>query len=363
MDTKVKRNYSNLNATVAKLHAVYGKRLSQGDYTALMNCTSVSDAAAYLKKNTHYSRTLQDLDENTVHRGVLEDMLRRSFIEEYYRLIGFEKIGDSEFYSYITAKTETEEILVCIQHIIAGSEDHINTLPIYMKRYTSFDIMELTKVRTFSQLLEVIAKTPYYQLLKDFAPEDDINADYAACELKLWIYYYNRLLSSLDAFDKNTRSRLRYYIGLQIDTINIANSYRMIRYFHADANYIKPKMIPIYIGVPEKKFDELYASADMQSFVSVFKQTKYGREIEKRGLPLDDVERAVLLYRYKETKRAFSRSRTASECFYTFNWLLDLEVKNIIRIIKGIRYSLPVRDISELLILKCSPFVRQCGII
>ncbi len=72
--------------------------------------------------------------------------------------------------------------------------------------------------------------------------------------------------------------------------------------------------------------------------------------MEALGCDINDVERAIQIYRYNKTKRAFSRSQTPAECFYTFNWLMDCELKNIIRIIEGIRYSLTARDISEMLI-------------
>lgn len=343
---------SNLNATVAKLHAVYGKRLKPEDYSALISCTSVNEAAGYLKRSTHLAHALEGVDVNTVHRGMLEDVLRKSIIEEYFRIIGFENISGEEFYNYIILKTEIDEILICIQHMIAGSEDHITTLPIYMDKYTCFKLMELAKTRTFSDLLALVAKTPYYSLLKEFAPPSGSASDinYAACELKLRVYYYNRLLSSLEAFDNGARKRLRKSIGVQIDLINIANSYRMIKYFHAEAEYIKPRMLPIYIGIPENRHDELYSSVSAEEFIDKFRRTKYGREMEDCGYDLTDLEKAVQLYRHKEMKRAFSRSQTAPESFFTFNRLMDCEIKNIIRIIEGIRYSLPVGEISALLI-------------
>ena len=60
-----RRNY---NATVAKIMAIYGKRLTPQDYSELMSRQSVAEAAEYLKKNTHYSDMLSSIDTNTIHR-------------------------------------------------------------------------------------------------------------------------------------------------------------------------------------------------------------------------------------------------------------------------------------------------------
>ena len=43
----------NYNATVAKIMAIYGKRLKPQDYTEMMNRHNVSEVADYLKKNTY----------------------------------------------------------------------------------------------------------------------------------------------------------------------------------------------------------------------------------------------------------------------------------------------------------------------
>lgn len=347
----------NLNATVAKMHAVYGKRLRQEDYSALLSCTSVSDAAGYLKRSTYYSKSLDKIDVETIHRGNLENILRRSYYENYFRMIGFEKIGGDEFYNFMIIKTEIDEILICILHLNAGTTDHITTLPIYMNRYTSFNLMSLAQVRSYSELLSLTAKTPYHDILLGFKPEmlpdgTDGHINYAGCELKLRTYYFNRLIESLNSFGGESRRKLRSFIGTQIDMINIINAYRMTKYFNDDEKEIKARMIPIYLKAPEKKMDELFAARDEKDFLDKFSKTYYGREIAEAGLDMKNPEAALITLRYMQTKRVFGSARSAPECFFTFNALAEIEIKNIIRIIEGIRYSLPAKEISELLICR-----------
>lgn len=350
MKDKKSRGRRNLNATVAKMHAVYGKRLKQEDYSALLSCTSVSDAAGYLKRSTYFSRALEGVDTENIHRGNLENILRRSLIENYFRIIGFEKIGGDEFYNFIIVKTEIDEILICILHLNAGTSDHITTLPIYMNKYTSFNLMELARVTSFDELLSLTEKTPYYGILKANKPDENGHINYPAIELKLRTYYSNRLAESLKKFGGGTEKRLRSYIGTQIDMINIINSYRMKRYFNADSDEIKSRMIPIYMRIPEQKMDELYSSRDDKDFLEKLSRTYYGREITEKGFDMKNPEMSLVQFRFLQTKRAFSRSTTAPECFYTFIQLSEIEVKNIIRIIEGIRYSLPTKEIAELII-------------
>ena len=65
------------NATVAKIRAMYGNRLKQADYDELVNKSSVAEIAEYLKKNTHYGKMLSSIDTVNIHRGFLEDLLKR----------------------------------------------------------------------------------------------------------------------------------------------------------------------------------------------------------------------------------------------------------------------------------------------
>ena len=104
---------STYNATVAKIMAIYGKRLKQEDYQSLLNQQSVAEVAEYLKKNTYFSELLAPIDTNTIHRGMLENLLRRSIFEKYVKIISFEQIGRQEFYNYRILRAEVDEILEC----------------------------------------------------------------------------------------------------------------------------------------------------------------------------------------------------------------------------------------------------------
>ena len=58
----------NLNATVAKMHAVYGKRLKPEDYSALLVETTETDPAfaASLRTESAYAQMQAEIAENAV---------------------------------------------------------------------------------------------------------------------------------------------------------------------------------------------------------------------------------------------------------------------------------------------------------
>ena len=132
----------NYNATVAKIMAIYGKRIRPQDYTEMMNKQNVSEVAEYLKRNTHYNELLSSIDTNTIHRGMLENLLRRSVFETYMRITGFEHISKQEFYNYKILQTEIDEILRGIRFINAKSQKLITAVPMYINHLTSFVLLE-----------------------------------------------------------------------------------------------------------------------------------------------------------------------------------------------------------------------------
>ncbi len=337
----------NGTATVAKMHAIMGKRMSQDDFFQLMSCTDVADAADFLKRRTYYSRVLENVDTDKLHRGSLENIIRRSFYEDYYRLIDFEKLGDDEIYNYIVIKTEIDEILICITHINAGTDDQITTIPIYMNRYTSFDLMDLAKVRSFDDLMKLLAKTPYGSMLEKHRPAAGQLIDYPGCELELRTYAYKRLLESKAAVNNK---EIQDYICAQIDMINIINAYRLKKHYDVPPARIKAQMIPIYRRVPERTFDELYAASDADEYLKLLRKTYYGRTLTDEEL-YQSAERAMQRQRYRVTKRAFALAASPPTAFLCYIHLAENEVKNVIRVIEGIRYDLPVDEIQSLLII------------
>jgi len=80
-------SWSN-RAMAAKCRAIYGRRLTARDYAALCRVGRVPDAVAYLKTRTAYRDHLHSLGED-VHRGELEETLRRAYLERLQRLLRF----------------------------------------------------------------------------------------------------------------------------------------------------------------------------------------------------------------------------------------------------------------------------------
>ena len=337
------------NATVAKIRAMYGNRLKQADYDELVNKSSVAEIAEYLKKNTHYGKMLSSIDTVNIHRGFLEDLLKRYNFEMYLRIIDFEKLGNIEFYNFRIISGEINIIIDCLRHINAKSAGQIENLPIYINKYTCFDLIEIAKVRSFDELLVFLKRTPYYDVLKNTAADSSGRVDLSACEMKLRNYYIGRLEKTVSGYKKSEADKIYSMIFTEIDLINLINAYRMTAFFGADDNEIEKNMLHFYGRLSEKKQREIYSATDKDEYVRRFAKTIYGRQISDSGHDLNDLEQNANLLRFKYAKMALKSSQTAPVSVYSFTYLMTVELQNLISIIEGVRYGVAPKQIQSLI--------------
>ncbi len=340
----------NHNATVAKIMAMYGKRLTSNDYNELINKKSVSDIAEYLSKNTYYSLFLKSVDTHTIHRGMLESLLKKSIFERYIQITNFEKISRKEFYNYKIIQTEIDEILRCIRHINAGSDKLIENIPIYMNSFTSFDLIELAKVKSYDELLIFLKRTPYYSVLADIPANNYGKADVTKCEIKLRTYYIERLKKSL-TFKKDISAQFIKYIQIDVDLINVINSYRLTTFFGEAEDAIENDMLPFYGRLSAQKQRSIYSASDSNEFINRFSKTYYGKQMLEYNYDINSLELSAQRLRHKYAKLMLKRSNAAPLSVYAFIFLLEIEVQNIISIIEGIRYDVDSNSIKSLIII------------
>jgi len=338
------------NATVARARAMHGKRLTEADYREMAGRNSVSEAAEYLKKSTHYSAALSNVNTATVHRGFLETLIRRYSFERYLNMCDFQQLRKEPFYNYLIVLSEIREILSVILHINADSSDeYITALPAYLIDKTGINLIDLAKAGSIKEMLAVLRHTGYYSVLKTIRTDEKGHVDYLDCEIKLRTFYYQWLTETIEKdFPKSTAGELLDQIRTQIDLINIINAYRMKKYYKLSSSEIEKKLIPFYRKLSKKTRSELFENESCDDFLKVFSKTYYGRDIDLEHPENFEVEMRKLQCRM--AKKAFAFSQSAAVSIYSLVFLNDVEVKNIITIIEGIRYGRSTESIMNMVI-------------
>ncbi len=344
------------NATVAKVRAVYGKRLKESDYNELFSKKKVIDAADYLKRNTRYSEALSGIDTSSIHRGYLETLLHKAYYDEYERLCRFQRLNEEPFYNFLLVKEELRELLKAILYLNNDRKDaYIESMHAFLIKKSSFDLIELAKARSFAQLLAVIRNTPYYNIIKNIKPDANGNIPYTKCEVALRTYYLNWLLRTAEEqFGGAAKDAIISQIYLEADFINIVNSYRLKKYFAGDFQTLMDFGLPFRGRLSQSKQAELYEAQTPEEFLRRLSKTVYGRLMENLDENMDSgsFETEVERLQCSMAKRTLLFTDNAAVSLFSYMYLTEVEINNIISIVECIRYGKPVSYMQSLVIMQ-----------
>lgn len=341
-------NYST-NATIAKIHAIHGKMLTKENYYEMINKHSVSELAEYLKRNYRFKETLCDIDPSSIHRGLLEELLKKNNFDIYVRLCNFQRLDSKPFYNFLVQKIEIEQIIEAVNRINNQyPDDSLANVPAYVKKHSKINLLELRSSKNMDELKKSLKGTIYFKIVSSFDTNDGTAIDYVQFEKTLITFYYERLIENIKSdFFKSETEQLKNIIFTEIDLINIRNAYRKKVFFNYDSERIKSTQIP-FTKIGKNKMNAFYEKNSAEEMLDYLKKTKYGRNIPNNT---DYVEVFLQTTFSNYLKHLVAKSTSPPVVIYAFMKLCDIEVKNIIHIIEGIRYNVAPETIKKNLIV------------
>lgn len=342
------------NAIVAKIRVVYGKRLREKEYLELVSRKTVVEVADFLKRNTHYESAFSGVDTSSIHRGYLESILNKAYFDEYERLCKFQQLSDKPFFNFLLVRSEMRELLKAILYLNNDNNDvYIRTMNAFLIKKASFDLIELAKAKNFKGVLNVIKHTPYYNILNDIRPNEDGIVPYTKCEIRLRTYYLKWMLEAVnDNFDKKTKEVLTQQIKVQSDIINIINAYRMKTFFGGDSQTLADNSLPFYGRLSQTRRNEIYEAETPKDFINRLSKTVYGRLMENLTEDMDSMlfEKELEKLQCGIARRALQFSDNAAVSLFSYMYLAEIEVKNLISIIESIRYGRSISYMQKLIV-------------
>ncbi|MEG0823911.1 MAG: V-type ATPase subunit, partial [Erysipelotrichaceae bacterium] len=192
------------NAISTKAKAMYGRRLRLNNYTELMHKRNITEIVSYLKQETDYKDILKDVRDNSIHRQQLEELLKQDLFEKGIKLMRYATASDLEFYKYEVYEIEIDLILSKLTQLINKETDNmklISSIPMFMKKFTHFDMMNLAKATTYLEVAKCIKATPYANILKPYLV-DETTMNFHQCEITLKKFYYNLIDQMIDKYYK-----------------------------------------------------------------------------------------------------------------------------------------------------------------
>lgn len=337
------------NAILAKARAMYGKCLSDNDYRQLMDCRNVSEVASYLKSRTNYRSVLAGLNENEVHRGQLEPILRQNLYYDISALSRYARNKSLVFSNFIISEMEIEQIVRCLTLLNIGRADEfVFGLPMAMTKFARIDLKALSTVRSYDDLLGVLASSRFAPVLRKHRPKDGQRADISIIEAELNNQNYGMVIEAIEK-QKSTRDRdeLRDTFSAMLDFRNISRIIRLKRYYNFSTEKIRPLLIP-YGKLSKKNLDELCSASDAREVFELSRSTYLGRLMSKLKYSDQSQMTSALLSMYCKHHLRLSANPTIVMISYVY--LKQIEIANIVNIIESTRYGLSSDEKAAMLV-------------
>ncbi len=346
----------NSPALAAKAKAMYGQRLKKEDYEELLRKGSIAEIAAYLKTETGYSSTLQDIYENRIHRGQLEGLIRQNMFEKNEKLLKFSMLTKNKFYRMNIIKKEIEIILMALRSIMPDKmevdEIHktmIRDFPLSLSDHLSFELSEISKVNSFMDILDALEKTPYKNIIMPYEVDKGEKIDFASIDRDLYSYYYKYVFQVIEEnFSGTKRKELTDIFRTTIELSNIIKIYRFKKFFKVTNDQIRKSMVTLKSRMSDAFINELIEEPTAERVLQRLEESKY-------NLYVDDLEYTYIEYhadkiKYNLAKRYMHFSIEAPIIFTVYSILMEIEITNIINIVEAIRYNTPMSEIEKMLI-------------
>lgn len=328
--------YPALNA---KMKCMYSNNLSKEEFEELLRQSNLKEAISLIKSKFPF---LENLNEK-MHRKELEQELNNLFIYDILKIFKYLNKNEIEILMQFLSKYE----LNCVKNVFRNvttnrdSREYLKNIDNWTtKMFKNIDgINGITEETAF---LELIKSEDYYKV---FAEYEEIieNAPLEEIEVKLDKFYFEKIYKLAKKYNKN----LLYLIGTEIDLLNVIWIYRSKKYFKYSENEIKEILIPINYKLSKKNIDDLINSEDFIDMKAGLNETKYRKVFSDENR----IEYDKNKYLYDINIKLF-KTKLFDICtvFCNIN-LLDIEIKNIINIVEGIRYKLDKSEIQKKIIV------------
>ena len=339
------------NAVIAKARAVCGNSLKADDYTQMASKENVAGVCAYLKQTERYGKVLASVNAQTVHRGQLESMLRRSVFDIFERFHTFDHTESRMFFKYIVMELELEQILAALQSVASGvSMNYIAALPMFLTKHSQIDLAALGLAENFVEAAEILRGTVYEKTVCPALVEAESTGHLNVCDIERRLYteYYLKMLKTVENNYKGAEKKeLKRLILGSIDMKNVVTLFRYTRLFGTESQDAKEAMIPFRRRLSDEVIERLAAQSDISKIAAELDGIGYGLHSE---IPAT-VEVLTEKLNTEYMRKLMRLSQSSSVVYFAFMELMEVEFKNIKTIIEGIRYNLDGSAILEMLVV------------
>ncbi len=340
--------YSGL---ASKIGVMTGRMLTNNDYKELLEKRTVNDIATYLKYNTHYRTILEEVNENLIHRGQLEKMLRIDLLEDYVKLFRFIGGNVKAFLKFAFIRHEIEDLKMALR--ILNTEN--NTMYIqdslsFLQKYDSIDIGKLAASKDIEDFIQNLKGTVYFNILSPFIANKE-NINLFTIDMTLDMYFFSLIWKQKEKLLKGQdKSIIDRSFGSEIDMLNILWIYRGKKFYNISREILYSYIIPYRYKLKKEQIISMVEAKSAEDTMEAIKATRYAKVF----VDINDhyYERSFSELVFNMHKRLARNKRFSIGSLMAYLHLKEIEIRNIISLIECIRYNISREDIRKYIVFR-----------
>lgn len=330
-------SYSGLST---KIRAMQSYFFTDRDYREFSELPSVTQAVSYLKQRPAYSNIFADYDENSLHRGQIEKLLRFSIYMDFAKLYQFSDAEQRKFLKLYFRRYEVILIKTCLNNIFDHRQITLDysLFREFFRKHSQLNMPILIASTTVEEFVSNLKGTEYYEALRRLAPlEHPTLFDY---EMAIDLYYFGTIWKKKDKlFHKRDLAELTRAYGHKFDLLNLQWIYRSKRYYHMSNTDIYALLIPVRYKISTSEIRNLVEADTMDTFEQLIAKTYYGKRYQ--GFTMDTMEEMYAkIMKYVLSSDAKQDPYSVS-VIYSYLYHKEHEVNRLIIALECIRYQIP----------------------
>ncbi len=336
----------------AKMHSKMRGILKDKEYERLIVMKSVPQVAEYLKNNTRFGEILGDVDVETIHRGQLEARLHTLITQDLQSFLAFSETSSKFFLNLFEVKNEIAYIKVLMRLLKSGEregEDSVYRHGTELK--SNIDFTELANIKSMDAFLEKLEATIFGRPLRHFK-ENPERQNMFEIEMALDNFYRDLVFSYTKKYLSKTEAKIaEKTFGTATDLENIMYIVRAKKYYGFSTEMIFTHLYMHSTGLKKEEIRAIAEANGDAEMLDAIMATRYGKVFAGT---LENAENRINMYILKIHRRMFRQKPYSIEAILYYVKMREIEIKNIIMIIEGIRYGLKPQTIKGYLIGTCS---------
>lgn len=270
--------YSGLTT---KIRGMQSRFLQDSDFRSIVELSSVPQAVAFLKQQPSYQPIFGREDENELHRGQIERMLRRSIYRDFTKLYRFSSPRQRQFFDLYFKRYEVSLIKECLTNLFDHRHAQLDLSEFneFFRRHSRLELSQLTAAASIGEFVEALRGTDYFVPFSRLAQtEAPTLFDY---EMALDLYYFKEIWARKDKLysGADLEGLTRAY-GSKFDMLNLQWIYRSKAFYHMTPAEIYALLIPVRYKISQKQISALVEAEDLNAFELLIGRTYYARRYQ-----------------------------------------------------------------------------------